>query len=531
MGPCQPDQLQSYYQLQQPNGVTHERRWLCYSPRASTAYCETCWLFGNPKSTWAIGCSTTKREGWARKIKEHETSDSHKKAHKLRVIFKAQPIEEALAKTLSNEEKKWADLISRLVDVILAVASMNIGLRGHREAVGDGECCGGNFLTILNLVAKRDSFLQDIIAMPKGSQKYLSPTVQNELVSILADETRSALVSQILSTPFFSLVLDSTQDMSKIDQLSIVIRSVATNGGTVKIEESFLGFIPMKSGKAQNIAETALKFLKINGLPIEKLRGQGYDGASVMSGLYNGVQALLKQDLSNPVPFVHCATHNLCLVTADAAKTNVHMVDFFNILAQIYAFVGGSYLRWEDLKVEQPDGLTIKALSVTRWSSRHASVRAVKTRHRDLIRVLTRIDLSGKKEEAATARGLLNRLRSFEFTLTLLLWEKILLKVQKISNLLQTKDIDLTAVTKALESLVNHLDRMEIEWDGLVEEARCQAKFSGGDENFTLTVQNSLYRYTGRARGADVDELTKEERFKLNIFLPTLHNCKQQVLL
>ena len=63
-----------------------------------------------------------------RKIKLHETSDSHKNAHshKLRVIFKLQPIEEALAKTLSNEEQKWADFISRLVDVIPSPFFVNI---------------------------------------------------------------------------------------------------------------------------------------------------------------------------------------------------------------------------------------------------------------------------------------------------------------------------------------------------------------------------------------------------------------------
>ena len=32
---------------------------------------------------------------------------------------------------------------------------------------------------------------------------------------------------------------------------------------------------------------------------------QGYDGASVMSGVYGGVQRLIKDMCTSPVPFVH----------------------------------------------------------------------------------------------------------------------------------------------------------------------------------------------------------------------------------
>ena len=43
----------------------------------------------------------------------------------------------------------------------------------------------------------------------------------------------------------------------------------------------------------------------------------GYDGVSVMSGYSGGVQQRIKDICTSPVPFVHCASHNLNLVIND----------------------------------------------------------------------------------------------------------------------------------------------------------------------------------------------------------------------
>ena len=67
-------------------------------------------------------------------------------------------------------------------------------------------------------------------------------------------------------------------------------------------------------------------------------------------------------------------------------------------------------------------GLDLKKLFLTRWLSRHESVRAVKNRQPDIIRLLTKSLLTREKG----AEGLLNRVKTLEFTLTLVFWEKLL---------------------------------------------------------------------------------------------------------
>ncbi|CAH1991306.1 unnamed protein product [Acanthoscelides obtectus] len=51
------------------------------------------------------------------------------------------------------------------------------------------------------------------------------------------------------------------------------------------------------------MTQEVLNILKNLDIPIEKCYGQGYDGASVMSGAYNGVNAQIKR-----------ANHNINLV-------------------------------------------------------------------------------------------------------------------------------------------------------------------------------------------------------------------------
>ena len=52
-----------------------------------------------------------------------------------------------------------------------------------------------------------------------------------------------------------------------------------------------MAFIGVKDLTGEGIASTLLQFMSQFNLSLEKLRGHGYDGASSMSGRYEGVQA------------------------------------------------------------------------------------------------------------------------------------------------------------------------------------------------------------------------------------------------
>ena len=112
----------------------------------------------------------------------------------------------------------------RLVIVALNLAKCNLPFRESSEKfLKDNK---SNFLSIIQFVAKYDTVLDKLLQLPKGSPKYLSPLIQNQLISILAEEVLRDINSEIQSGPFFAIVLDTTQDVSKKDQLSEVFRYV-----------------------------------------------------------------------------------------------------------------------------------------------------------------------------------------------------------------------------------------------------------------------------------------------------------------
>src|SRR5678816_3844066 len=150
---------------------------------------------------------------------------------------------------------------------------------------------------------------------------------------------------------FFSLILDTTQDISKSDHLSVVIRYVCINYDEKKLQinESFLGFIPITNQKTEGLESEVCKFLESNNFSIKKCRGQGYDGAAVMSMKYIGLQTKIKRKSPN-AEYVHCANLNLNLVLNDSVKEITEMIVFYSVINEIYGYFSLSLPRWQSRK-------------------------------------------------------------------------------------------------------------------------------------------------------------------------------------
>ncbi|CAH1973935.1 unnamed protein product [Acanthoscelides obtectus] len=113
----------------------------------------------------------------------------------------------------------------------------------------------------------------------------------------------------------------------------------------IKICESFLGFIAVTDCSAAGLKTAFLNLTKEYGIDLTKCRGQGYDGANVMSGIYGGLQTLIKEHAPN-ADYVHCAAHALNLVLNDAARHVREISTFFDNLEKVYTFFGNSIKRW-----------------------------------------------------------------------------------------------------------------------------------------------------------------------------------------
>ena len=108
-----------------------------------------------------------------------------------------------------------------------------------------------------------------------------------------------------------------------------------TNQLEIKIIESFLEFLWAHDQSAKGLSNHLIQILQNFGISLNNCRGQGYDGASVMSGIYGAVQKRINDEQSNAV-YVHCAAHNLNLVINDAVGSVPEAVKFFTVLQEVY---------------------------------------------------------------------------------------------------------------------------------------------------------------------------------------------------
>ena len=159
-------------------------------------------------------------------------------------------------------------------------------LRGH--AAGEG-----NFEAIVNFKATFDPELEHHLNTASERAKYTSASTQNELIEICGQKIGDSIVKDCNNAMYFSFIADKCTDRSRKLQIALCIRFYDEK--TKSLREDFLGFVQANETTGAALAQTFIEALETIGIDIQKMRGQGYDGASNMAGKHNRVQAIIRR--------------------------------------------------------------------------------------------------------------------------------------------------------------------------------------------------------------------------------------------
>lgn len=500
------------------NGEKTLRPWLVYSGSKGVVYCAPCILFGGESSFANDGFNDWKNAG--HRIAHHENSNAH---HNCSTQFKDRAqiqgkIDTDITFLHEQGITYWRNVLKRVVAAIKCLASRGLPFRGDDEQFGSQQ--NGNYMMLLELIAQFDPFLAEHISRfgnkGSGSTSYLSKTTCDEFIKILGKKVQDKIVEEIKIVKYYSIIVDSSPDISHVDQLSFIIRYVKEDGVPV---ERFLQFVENPGHKAENLENAILSTLESLGIDINDCRGQAYDNAANISGPYTGLQARIKE-VNKYADYTPCAAHSLNLVGKHAAESCLMAVTYFSTIQNLYNFFSGSTHRWEILTkycAKSKRMITIKSLSVTRWSAQDDAVHALEHHFPEVISALDGIenDTAEKCTTRNEAFGIRQQLELLETAFMQQLWSFLLSSLNLVSKKLQNVKTTIVEVIELFDGLNKMVDDTRKDFDSYEEKALA---ISVNKEYQTLTKRKKTRKLRcDESRDGDV-ELVGRENFRINTF-------------
>ena len=345
--------------------------WLEYSPVTNRMYCFSCHLFdvntNEPKwshygiQNWKKALEKNKYQQSRHHINAESSLIQFLQSNRHIDVMVDRSRQEELC-CLEQERIKNRQYLIRLIDVAKTLAKCGNPFRGHDESEESHN--RGDFIEMVSLLSRWDHDFADYMKDLKKNATYLSNRTQNDIIHATAIVVKKQIVREIMNASFFSIMMDETRDISGKEQVSmdetrdisgkeqvsIIIRFVDSND---VIQERLLSFCATSKTDAASLLTLLKTSLTTEGLKLENVIGQCYDGASNVRGEYNGVPAKVKE-ISPKALYVHCYA-NLVLVTA--MTRNVIARNYFGTLEALYCFVRNSNCRHHLFQALQQDDI------------------------------------------------------------------------------------------------------------------------------------------------------------------------------
>lgn len=454
----------SYFYKTLVNGEKTKRTWLCYSVALNSIFCFPCKLFGKDKNLNIVSSGYSDWRHCSDYLNRHENSIQHLNSIKTCCELKLRlnknlTIDKDVQSFYNREKNRWRAIIERMIAIVQFLASQNLAFRGSTSELYKRD--NGNFLKAVEMIAKFDSVISEHLNNIKKSKEshkrlpqYLGIHFQNEIIDLIAGGIKREIIKIVKDAKYFSIILDSTPDVSHAEQITFVVRCVNVSADKVEICEFFLGFFPVTNTTGEGLSNFLLQTLLPGfDLNVEDIRGQGYDNGANMRGKNIGLQRQIL-NINPKALYIPCAAHTLNLVVNDAATATGEITGFFDTVQEVYIFLSSSTYRWDVLK-KHIKTLTLKPLSDTRWESRINAIRPLRQNLKNIVCVLSELiaDPTRDAKTKQVSSSLINKLKSFKFICSIIIWHDLLSRINIVSKMLQNSKLNIAECTEALKNL------------------------------------------------------------------------------
>ena len=357
-------------------------------------------------------------------------------------------------------------------------------------------------------VVNGDMLLQKYISEGPSNAQYTSRFSATMLIEAIDTWLQRKIIRSLQLSSVFSILADKCQDISTQEELSICGRWLVHG----RPEEHFLTVLHVRSTDAATITEALQSFISQNQIDVNRMIGQGYDGAATFAGKVSGVYKRM-QTLAAHAIYIHCSCHRLQLASIQAAESVIAIKKMFGTMTTLWKFFYYSPKKAEALKSIQtvlnlPELKVVKP-STTRWLSHERCIQAICKELPALIVTLQQLyESSGDAE----AYGIVNLLSSITAISSIFLLSDVLNILARLNLFMQKKATDFSKLPIMLSCTLEELKSLrysEASWCTSAESAISSLETEHG-----ITVKSR----TGPNRAATA--ISSIEEFRVHVAIP-----------
>ncbi|KAL4154001.1 hypothetical protein QTP88_001834 [Uroleucon formosanum] len=304
----------------------------------------------------------------------------------------------------------------------------------------------GNFLALLRMrISCEDKNLTYHIENQALNASYISPMIQNNFINICGKIIQDQLVNKINQAKCFSVLVDETTDVSRVEQLSLCVRYLDNNLNIEKneinnyvLKENFLQFVPVNSTTGQNLATVILVTLKI---------------LSVI------------REVHPAALYVHCSAHSLNLALAHSSNI-YHIRNCIGTIKSVENFIKISVKRTELLKnkikefLPQTKWTKLTSMCETRWVENHDGMLGFSEIYKPIVATLEELQLFVDIETSSKALQLYKCVTTSEFIISMITATTLFSITLPLCKILQSVKCDLSEAVDHVETVLSKVKDM-----------------------------------------------------------------------
>ncbi|XP_052626760.1 uncharacterized protein LOC111894395 [Lactuca sativa] len=243
--------------------------WLEYSVKKDSAYCLYCYLCGDlmgqkggRDAFVSQGFDTWNKKDAFRTHVGGVDSFHNKAREKCEFLMREkQAINVVLRRQTEAEDNKYKARLRVSIIVVRLLLKTGLPFRGHDESVNSEN--KGLYIEVLKAIREtsEEIFNNTLENAPKNNQ-LISPKIQKELVQCFAQEVLLSIREEI-GQDVFALLVDESSDVSKKEQMAIVLRYVDSLGF---VKERFIRIVHVKDASSLTLKNTINEVLTSNKL-------------------------------------------------------------------------------------------------------------------------------------------------------------------------------------------------------------------------------------------------------------------------